>query len=476
MKERNIIKTVTALVALIYIGIIVGWHIYTPDYKLAVQAPGADNRPEGSARTADDVVIGEFFMRYGDFSSSLKGKWQCFRGADFSNIIRTSDNISVADGNYPVEWSVTTGEGHAAPVIFNGMVYVLDYDESLSSDALRCFSLESGKELWRRWYRVPMKRNHGFSRTAPVAGNNYVITVGPQGHVMCCDPVSGNLKWSLDMQKQLRTEVPFWYSGQCPRVDGNTLILAPAGEEILLMGISCDSGEILWQTPNSIKYKMSHSSITPMTLSGKKTYVYAGVGGVCGISAEKHDLGVLLWHVDKWQPSVIAPSPLQISATDIFTVAGYGAGGALLRIGNAGGKWSASVKEQYKPSEGLSSEQQTPILYNNSMISIMPKDGGSLRGRLVFHNPADLRKPLWSSAERFGLGPYLVINDKLFVFNDDGELYVYAIRQKSMQLLKQQHIMDGIDAWGPLAYADGRLIVRDAHNIYCLKISVPSEL
>jgi outer membrane protein assembly factor BamB len=469
--ENRIVVIVTAIFALIYLVVIISWNIYVPEYNLAIQSPGADNRPEGSSRTINDVLIGEFFMRYNDESSLLQGKWSCFRGADFSNIIRTPEAINVM-GDYPVEWSFTTGEGHAAPVIFNGMVFILDYDESLSSDALRCFSLESGKELWRRWYRVPMKRNHGFSRTAPVVSQQYVITVGPQGHVMCCDPFSGNLKWSIDMQKQFKTEIPFWYTGQCPRIDDNTLVLAPAGDETLLMGINCDSGEIIWQTPNSIGYKMSHSSISPMTLGGKKTYVYAGVGGVCGISAEKNDLGTLLWHVEKWQPSVVAPSPMQLSQNDIFVVAGYGSGGALLQVNNPSGKWNASVKEQYKPSEGMSSEQQTPILYNNLIMSIMPKDGGAMRGRLVLHTPSDLHKPVWSSEERFGLGPYLAINNNLFVFNDDGELYVYEIQPKSMKLLKKQHIIEeGVDAWGPMAYADGRLIVRDAHNVYCLKIN-----
>ncbi|KAA6310409.1 hypothetical protein EZS27_038285, partial [termite gut metagenome] len=27
------------------------------------------------------------------------------------------------------------------------------------------------------------------------------------------------------------------------------------------------------------------------------------------------------------------------------------------------------------------------------------------------------------------------------------------------------------DAWGPMAYADGRLIVRDSHEVVCLKIN-----
>ena len=65
------------------------------------------------------------------------------------------------------------------------------------------------------------------------------------------------------------------------------------------------------------------------------------------------------------RPSVIAPSPLRLSSSRIFLVAGYGTGGALLQveIPQAGSKWTATVLDQYKADKGLSSEQQTPIAY-----------------------------------------------------------------------------------------------------------------
>ena len=471
-KEKKRVTGITILVTLFYVGILVGWHIYTPRGDLSMQLPGADNRPEGLERKADDVHIGEYFMEYEKMESSLTGKWTNFRGESLDNIVKTADPVKIPAEDYPVLWQVETGEGHAAPAIYNGRVYFLDYIENMNSDALRCFSLETGKELWRRWYRVPMKRNHGFSRTIPAVGEGYVITIGPEGHVMCCDPVTGDLKWSLDMKKNYNTEVPFWYTGQCPRVDNGQLILAPAGEKALLVGVDCLTGEVLWETPNSVGFKMSHSSVVPMTLSGKKTYVYIGVGGVCGVSGEEADKGKLLWSVTKWQPSVVAPSPLKIGNNRIFLVAGYGTGGALLQVDPAGAGWTASIVEQYKPNQGLASEQQTPIFYDNMIISIMPKDAGGQRGKLVCFAPNNLHDPVWSSSaeERFGLGPYLIINQNLFLFKDDGELYVYEVGKNSMKFLKKQKIMDGADAWGPMAYADGMLIVRDAHRVACLKI------
>ena len=457
--------------AFVFLGAIVWWHIYTPMEHLSTQEPGADNRPEGTARSASDVVIGEFFMRYAESSSTLTGQWPCFRGSDYRNIVHTGKQIDFS-ADFQEQWKVETGEGYAAPVIYNGKAYFLDYDEQLSSDALRCFDLETGTELWRRWYRVPMKRNHGFSRTAPIINDQCIITFGPEAHVMCCDPVTGDLKWTMDLKKHFETEVPLWYSGQCPRIEDKQLILAPAGKEILMIGLDYETGEILWQTPNSPGYQMSHSSIMPMVIHGKKTYVYAANGGVCGVSGEVADRGALLWNV-AWKPTVIAPSPLQLPSGDIVLTAGYGAGGALLRVNHTNGRWSATLIDQYKPNEGLSSEQQTPILYEQMVITIPPNDGGGRRGKVVAYSPSNIRTPIWESAadERFGYGPYIVIDNHLVVLKDDGELYIYKLVQRSMTLIKKQRIMDGADAWGPMAYAGGYLMVRDAEMVVCLKIN-----
>ena len=274
VNSQKIITLVTAAVILLYTGIIIGWRLHTPRSSLTIQSPGADNRPEGTARSIDDVLIGEYFMKYGDFTSDLTGKWIRFRGEKSDNIIVAPETVRTSGDDYPVLWTMETGEGYAAPVIYNGRAYFLDYIEAQNSDALRCLELETGNELWRRWYRSPMRRNHGFSRTVPAIGEGYIVTIGPMGHVMCCDPITGELKWTLDLRKEFGSEIPRWHSGQCPLVIDDVLVLAPAGEEILIAGFDCHTGEMLWSTPNTLDYEKSHASVMPMTLGGKKMYVY----------------------------------------------------------------------------------------------------------------------------------------------------------------------------------------------------------
>ena len=482
MTDKKIFWITIGFIAF-YLCLLIAWHLYDPSTSFSEFQPGADHRPAGHIRKADDVIIGEFFMQDSTTKvPNLYGEWPCFRGIHHNNQTTltsqlrtgTTQQMKWMEGDFEEIWSVSTGEGHAAPVISEGRVYVLDYDEQLSSDALRCFDLQSGKQLWRRWYRVPMKRNHGFSRTIPAISNASVVTIGPEGHVMCCDKITGQMRWSIDMKKRFGTEIPFWYTGQCPLVQNNLLVLAPAGKDTLMIGVDVNTGKTLWGTPNTVGFKMSHSSIMPMTLGGVSTYVYIGVGGVCGVSAEEGNRGQLLWSTSNWQPSVVAPSPLQISQNQVFLVAGYGAGGALLQVDYQGASWRATIKESYKANEGMSSEQQTPINYQGTLITILPKDGGGMRERLVMYSPKDLHHPIWTSAadERFGLGPYMVIDDRLLAFKEDGELYVYQLKSNSMTLLSKQRMMEeGIDAWGPMAYADGMLIVRDSKTIKCLRIA-----
>jgi outer membrane protein assembly factor BamB len=191
-----------------------------------------------------------------------------FRGVDYDNIKKSGQPLIDKFNNDPkIQWSVELGEGHAGPSVYKGLVYVMDYDEEQKADMLRCFALKDGKEVWRRWYNVNIKRNHGMSRTIPAVTEKYILTIGPRSHVMCMDRATGDLLWGINVEKEYGTEVPFWYTGQCPMIDNDKAIIATGGKS-LLIAIDCATGEIVWDTPNTNKLKMSHASIMPWTLNG----------------------------------------------------------------------------------------------------------------------------------------------------------------------------------------------------------------
>ncbi len=466
-------RIIAILIVAVFATSFVWFVVKVPVGTVTERVPGMDNRPKAMLES-DSVTIGEFFEFFSQTESSSSGSWPRFRGSDYNNIVPYPVPIadSWPENGPPVIWQIKVGEGHASASIHNGKVYMLDYDENLRADALRCFSFDSGEELWKRWYNVVIKRNHGMSRTIPSVTDDYIISIGPRCHVMCCEPNSGDLLWTLDLVRDYGAEIPQWYTAQCPIIDGDLAVIAVGGESLLL-GIDCRSGNIIWETPNPDRWKMSHSSVIPATIHGRKTYIYMAVGGICGVAADGDDRGEILWKTSEWSPTVIAPSPLYIGNNEIVLTAGYGAGGGRLRVSKSGSAFHAEVVEVHSPREGLASEQQTPILTGKFIWTINPKDAGALRSQLACYHISDLRNPVWTSGKenRYGLGPYFVIGDKMFLLNDNAELFMFRFNTNSVTLLNSYKVLEeGVDAWGPLAFADGYIIMRDSHNMVCLYV------
>jgi outer membrane protein assembly factor BamB len=451
------------------------WLNANPTKDLRIHLDGEDNRGEGNA-FIQDVNIGEHFEEFGTDFIALKETWPNFRGADLDNISKSPVKIREKfDAEGPkILWSMELGEGHSGAAIWKGLAYILDYDETKRADVLRCISLTEGKELWTRGYDVAIKRNHGMSRTIPAVTEDYIVTIGPKCHVMCLDRQTGNFRWGLDIVKEYNNEIPFWYTGQCPLVVDNIAILATGGSA-LMIAVDCETGEKLWETPNPNGYKMSHSSIMPYTFGGRKIFVYSSIGALTGVAADGPDAGTILWETNAWNHSVVAPSPVCMPDGKIFMTAGYGAGSMVLQLKENNGRFSVEVIDEFKPKDGLASEQQTPIYWEGHLFGIVPKDGGQYRNQMICVNPSDTKKVIWSSGKetRFGLGPYFIADNKLFILNDDGTLTITRPSTKEYIQLEQVNIIEnGHDAWAPFALADGYLLMRDSKKMVCIDLNM----
>ncbi len=446
------------------------WFAYDPARTLERSLPGADGGPTntGSAvAEALDVNLNGTLETFDGVPSNLPGAWPRFRGADFDNIGKVGVKLadSWPESGPKILWSVALGEGHAAPAVLNGCVYLFDYNEQKRADALRCFSLADGREIWRRSYTLPAKRNHGLSRTIPAVTTDCIVTIGPRCHVSCVETATGRFRWGIDLQKEYGTTEPLWFTGQCPLIDEGRTILAPGSPEALLMAVDCKTGAVIWKTPNPKGWKMSHSSVMPMTIHGEPMYVYAAVGGIVGISKA----GKILWEIP-WSASVVAPAPILISGNRIFITAGYGAGSLMVQIDKMADGFSAKELARTGSADWLASEQQTPILYDGLLYGIMPKDGGALKQQFVCYDPVGAL--VWSSGKtnRFGLGPFLLADGKFFILDDEGTLTMLAVSRNEYKQLARYKVLNGQDAWGPIAIAGTRMLLRDSTQMVCIEI------
>lgn len=401
--------------------------------------------------------------------------WPRFRGQDFSNSVVGPPVLEHwPEGGPPVVWRTKVGQGYAGPVVHGGRVFLLDYDEQEEGDSLRVFSLADGKEIWRRTYKAPIKKNHGFSRTVPAVTDDYVVTMGPRCIVMCNRPATGEFLWGMDLVADFGTEVPLWYTGQCPLIDDGVAVLAPGGKA-LLMGVDCATGKVVWQTANPDRWGMSHSSVVPATLLGRKTYVYCAKEGTVGVAADGADRGQVLWRTSAWAHSVTSPSPLPIDGRRIFLTAGYGGGSMMLELKEADGRIVAEPLYELDKVV-FSCEQHTPLVCRDHLFAVLPKDAGEFRSQFACMDFNG--KVVWTSGktERFGLGPFLLAGDDMFILDDDGTLSLIKASTTGYERLARARVLQGREAWAPMAMVDGRLILRDFEEMACIDVRANQKL
>jgi outer membrane protein assembly factor BamB len=286
--------------------------------------------------------------------------------------------------------------------------------------------------------------------------------MGPKCHVLCLDSSSGNLKWGLDLVKQFGATVPPWYAGQCPLIDGATVILAPGGPQAVLTAIDAESGKILWQTPNPHGWKMTHSSVMPMEVNGERMYAYCANNGVVGVSAKD---GSLLWETAAWKISIATvPSPLILGNGRVFLSGGYNAGSLMLQVKKDQGKWQVQTLFKLE-AEVFGATQHTPIFFDDHIYGVRAD------GRFVC---LDLEgKPVWTndSGQQFGLGSFLMGDGLIFALNDSGLLRLIEATPRKFHLLAQAQVLQGHESWGPMALVDGHLFARDLTRLICLDVA-----
>lgn len=467
MNKTAVTKLIPVGLAAIAIISLVVW--ISSDVQFDPRLPGGDKRPEKAGGDEGPVKIEGVLTNLDGKASDLPGTWPQFRGGNFDAV--TKSDVPLArtwpESGPPVLWSVDVGEGFAGAAVLGGRVYLMDYDRENKADVLRCMSLDDGQDIWRYSYPVKLKRWHGMSRTVPAVTDKYVVSIGPKCHVTCLDSTTGEFRWMYNLVGEFGTEVPQWYTSQCPLIDDGKAIIAPAGDEVLMMAIDCESGEILWKTPNPDKSEMTHSSIVPMEFGGKRFYIYSGTGGVVGVSSED---GSVLWQNTDWAMRISAPTPVIVAPDRVFLTAGYGQydlGSIMLRLIEEDGRITTKTEFLHN-TETFGSMQQTPVLYEGNLYGVGVDDKQlaclDLDGNILWKS---------SSANKFGHGPYMIADGTIYIMDDDGLLRMVSASPNGYNELAQAKVLEGPESWAPMVIVSGRLILRDLVKMICLDVKAP---
>ena len=477
-------------------GMLKTWLTSDGDVPVSMSIPQMDDPTGQEARDAleranrlvKSADIHETFE--GQPAPGIPGEWARFRGPNFDAIV--TEDVKLAD-SFPAGgprklWELEVGLGYSGPTVHKGRVFLQDYDDKYKHELLRCFSLADGKEIWRTGYYIEVDNNHGQTRTVPAVTDKYTAVFGAYCVLMCAETDTGKPKWVIDLSSKkgdYACKIPMWHAGQCPLIDDGKVIAAPASKNALMIAVDCETGKVVWTTPNTPGWKQSHSSILPMTVAGTKMYVYAAVGGVVGVAADGEKAGEILWSTADWSSSVVMPTPVPVGDDRIFVTSGYNGGCALIKIKAENGKFSTQTIYNYRGKnlapKCFSCYQQTPIFHQGRLFGIQSNTAKE-RGMefvCVDPNPSGGRI-IWSSGQKVvftakkkkeAWGPWILADGKFYVFGDSGLMAVFKADTSRCDLLGTWQLWEhGHESWGPPAIAGGLLLMRDISRLACFDI------
>jgi len=410
----------------------------------------------------------------------LGADWPQFRGSNRDNISTETGLLrSWPAGGPKVLWKIPVCEGYAGAAIKDGRVYLNDYNVGKKEHLVRCISIADGKDTWQWSYPVEIRPNHAITRTVPAIGTKLVFSLDPKCRFHALEIKTGKLVWQKNLVQDYKATIPNWYAGQNPLLDGDRVVLATGGDA-LVVAFDQATGKEIWRSPNPGKDLMSHSSLMPATIAGVKQYLYMTPNKVIGIAAAD---GQILWSIPFMTKMAGCPSPVSIGDGRIFITSGYKAGSMMIRVQK--GASGFTVQKLFDlTSDQFNSEVHTPILYQNHLFAVGSTNVGrsaegnlrvgrftcvGLDGKVVWQSPVVSGDP--TATRSFNLGGFMLADGMFFILDGDtGMLRLLEANTKQYKELASAQILEGEEVWGPMALSNGKLVIRDSHQMVCLQV------
>ncbi len=412
------------------------------------------------------VVVG-VAMALGMAVCALAADWPQYLGPQRDGVVHDATGLarSWPEGGPVHLWETPVGLGYSGAAVYGDSVLLLDRQDD-SRDVLRRISMADGTDIWQYPYDAPGKLDHNGSRPTPATDGNLVFSIGPFGAIRAVNFSDGSLVWQGDLLKDWDAKRPGWGVSTSPLLYGDWVIIMPWGKKGALAALDKTTGQPVWVTPNPKGIVEEYQSPVQMTLDGRDMILAAGRQGyLIGVDATT---GEQLWEYDGfpkkgWQ----IPSPLPIGDGRIFLTGGYGAGCVMIKVEHDGDSYN--VTELFA-NKNMGTKCAQALLWNGCLYGNSADVGGGLR---CLSLDGEVK---WDSKQAgggtFGLGNLIIADGLIYVINGaNGDITMAEATPDGYNQLGRAHLLAPPEPWAPIVVADGKLIARDMHKMYCLDVA-----
>jgi outer membrane protein assembly factor BamB len=374
-------------------------------------------------------------------------------------------------------WSVELGRGFGGPVAKNGKVYLLDRDDEVG-DIMRCFDLQTGNELWKYGYSSPGEVPYPGSRSVPVVDDRHVYSCGPNGDLYCIDLQTHQPVWKKNIWTDFGgSKLPIWGISQSPIIYGDLLVIASQAPQAGVVAYNKLTGSVVWQTPNLGNETYSSPKVLKihgedhivMVVSSTNTYMYRNLpvtkGNVTGLDPRT---GKILWQYANWECVISVPCAVAAGDNKLLIAGGYDRGATMIKV-NKKEDGTFDTSELFTNLD-FGDQTKPPLLHNGYFYAMYKKKKKS-EGLMCMDMDG---KIMWKTGRNpnFDRGS-MILADGLFLATDGiNKLYLIEPDPSAFKPIAQANMFtDGGQNWGPMALADGKLLIRDQSRMFCVKVA-----
>lgn len=416
-------------------------------------------------------------VAFGMAACAAAEDWPQFLGPQSDGVVHDAKGLARAwpPTGPKILWQQPVGEGYGGAAIYGDSVLLLDRVDD-EGDSLRRFNLADGNEVWHYSYAAPGKIDHNGGRSTPATDGNMAFSIGPHGQISAVKFSDGSLVWKKNLLADWGANSPQWGVSTSPLLYGDFVIVMPWGRKAVLVAYEKATGKVAWATPNLKGVEEEYESPILMKFDGRDIVLALGMQGyLIGVDAKT---GAQLFEHLVYSKSGNGwwdiPSPLPIGDGRIFFTNGYGRGAVMLKLArltdeeklrpeNHGRQYTVT---QLWANKNMGSKCAQALLYDGYIYGNSSDVGGGLRCITL---DGQIK---WDSKVGFDLGNLIIADGLIYIVQGgDGKLCMAEASPDGYKELARAPILATPEPWAPLAFKDGKLVVRDMHKIYCLDVT-----
>jgi len=370
-------------------------------------------------------------------------------------------------------WKIPMADGFGGPAVRDGKVYFLDRVEE-RNEVLFCLDLETGETQWQSSYEAPGKFSYNGTRSTPTVTEKYVYTVGMTGKLNCFDRVSGARVWNVDLVGDYPpASNQRWGTAQAPYIHDDLLIVAPQSKKGFVVALNRLTGEEEWASERLGNVGYSSPIVANLCGVDQVVMISAGDGGAGGVAGLSLSDGSVLWQYKKWGCRIPIPFATPLPDDRLFLTGEYGAGSAMIQVKKSGNKFS--VDELYM-TQDCGSQIHQP-LYLDGYLYMNSNGNKRNDGMLCLSLDGELQ---WKTRDnrdfpRFERGGLLMVDGLIINFDGRrGTLHLVDPSPEGYKELAGAKVFDGNTMWSPIAFSNGKLLIRSQETLKCFDLRASS--